>query len=67
MSESILYLNNYQLNEMFIGSCIFTILIVIYQMVFGSISILDIIYCGIAFSITYYISNLSFNFVIRYM
>ena len=66
-NRTFMYLNNYQLCEMIIGSLIFIVLFIIFSFIYGSGSITDAIYCYFAFLILYYLSNLSYNFVVRYL
>ena len=67
MTNNLLYLNNYQLNELSIGTLIFCILFVGYLFLTKSLSIFDVIYTTMAFALTYFIANLGYNFVIYYI
>ena len=62
-----MYLNNNQLCELIIGSLIFIVLFIIYNFIIQSGSIIDTIYCYFAFILVYYLANLSYNFVVRYL
>jgi hypothetical protein len=67
MINNVLYLNNFQLNEMVVGSLIFVLLYIVYCFITKTLSIFDTIYCLIAFIIMYYISNIGYNFVVYYV
>ena len=60
-------LNNYQLNELVIGTILFTIILGIYKLIRNSISTVEIIYMSLSFGLIYFLGNLCYNFILFYL
>ena len=60
-------LNNFQINELFIGAIVFCFLLCIYNIFMNELKIMDILIMVIFFGLTYFLANLSYNFLLFYL
>lgn len=61
--ENINLLHEYQLNEVIIGTLLFTVFYVIYKNMLDEINILEVLYMGIAFGLCYLTVLIFFNYI----
>ena len=61
--ENINLLHEYQMNEVIIGTLLFTIFYVIYKYLLDEIIILEVLYMGIAFGLCYLTVLIFFNYI----
>ena len=61
--ENINLLQEYQMNEVIIGTLLFTIFYVIYKYLLDEIIILEVLYMGVAFGLCYLTVLIFFNYI----
>jgi uncharacterized membrane protein len=61
--ENINLLQEYQMNEVIIGTLLFTVFFIIYKNMLDEFNILEVLYMGIAFGLCYLTVLIFFNYI----
>ena len=61
--ENINLLQEYQMNEVIIGTLLFTVFFIIYKNMLDEFNILEILYMGVAFGLCYLTVLIFFNYI----
>lgn len=61
--ENINLLQEYQMNEVIIGTLLFTVFFIIYKNMLDEFNILEVLYMGVAFGLCYLTVLIFFNYI----